>query len=313
MCLRRGNVLKSLRLAFVCAYVAAGGFPSPGTRQAALVGLQKVAGEVTAASGIAGVKRRAALLQRHCFRGTSVLVQHAELWILVVQITRIAEGACTVAAQVVAVGRDHAGTVPAVRAVRDNAVLDKNRASRVAEGPAAADILGIIAKSGIADLYGSPFGVDRSTARRGAVLAEGTVRHGEGPRVGINRATVAPVVALRRISAERAGRDGQCAAVADGAAGGEIIVRIVVVEGRGRDRHRTAVVDGAAARAASEEIGAVPAEVGVADDRRPGIKDGAAAERRIHVEIAFVNGKRAGIVDASATRVADTSFDGEIR
>ena len=113
---------------------------------------------------------------------------------------------------------------------------------------------------------------------------------------------------MRRISAERAARDRQCAAVADGAAGGEIIIRVVVVEGRGRDCHRAAVVDGAAARAVSEEIGAVPAEVGVADDRRPGVKDGAAGERRIHVEIAFVDGKRTGIVDTSAARIADTVF-----
>ena len=48
-----GNGLKSLRLAFIRAHVAAGGFPSPGTRLAALVGLQKVAREVTAAGGIA--------------------------------------------------------------------------------------------------------------------------------------------------------------------------------------------------------------------------------------------------------------------
>ena len=68
---------KSIRLAFVRAHVAAGGFRSPGTRQAALVGLQKVPCKVTAAGGIAGVKRRASFLQRHCFGGTSVLVQRA--------------------------------------------------------------------------------------------------------------------------------------------------------------------------------------------------------------------------------------------
>ena len=59
---RRWNGLKSIRLAFVRAHVAAGGFASPRTRLAALVGLQKVAREITAAGGIAGVKRRAAFL-----------------------------------------------------------------------------------------------------------------------------------------------------------------------------------------------------------------------------------------------------------
>jgi hypothetical protein len=54
--------LKSIRLAFVRTHVAASGFPSPGTRLAALVGRQKVAREVTAAGGIAGVKRQAAFL-----------------------------------------------------------------------------------------------------------------------------------------------------------------------------------------------------------------------------------------------------------
>jgi hypothetical protein len=58
--LRRGNGLKSIGLAFVRAHVAAGRFRSPGTPLAALVGLQKVAREVKAAGGIAGVKRRAA-------------------------------------------------------------------------------------------------------------------------------------------------------------------------------------------------------------------------------------------------------------
>src|ERR1700676_1817244 len=56
---------KSIRLAFVRANVAAGGFPSPGTRQAALVGLQKVPCKVTAAGGIARVECRAPFLQRH--------------------------------------------------------------------------------------------------------------------------------------------------------------------------------------------------------------------------------------------------------
>ena len=145
-----------MRLAFVRAHVAAGGVPSPGTRQAALVGLQKVPCEVTAAGGIACVKRRAALLQRHGLRGTSVVLQRAELGILPIEIPRPAEMTCTVAAQVVAVGRDCAGTVPAVRAVRHNTVLDKNRASRIAESPAAADRLGVVAKSRIADVDGSP-------------------------------------------------------------------------------------------------------------------------------------------------------------
>ena len=45
----------------------------------------------------------------------------------------------------------------------------------------------------------------------------------------------------------------------------------------------------------------------------PGVQDGAAGERRIHIEIAFVDGKRTGIVDTSAARIADTVFDGEIR
>jgi len=300
-------------LAFVRAHVAAGGFRSPGTRQAALVGLQKVPCKVTAAGGIAGVKRRAAFLQRQCFRGTSVLVQRAELGILVVEVPCTAEIACTVAAQVVAVGRDRASTVPAVRAVRDNAVLDKNRASRVAKSPAAADSLGVVAKSRIADLDGSPLAVDGSSARRGAVPGEGTVRNGEGSRIVENRTAVARVVPSRRIVAERAVVDRQCAAVADGATGGEIILSIVGVEGRGRDRHRAAVVDGAAARAVSEKIGAVPNEAGLADGRCPGVKDGAAAERRIQVEKAVVDSKRAGIVDASAARIADTFFDGEIR
>ena len=43
-------------LALVGTHIAAGGFPSPGTRLAALVGRQKVATEVTAAGGIAGVE-----------------------------------------------------------------------------------------------------------------------------------------------------------------------------------------------------------------------------------------------------------------
>ena len=187
----QGNELKSIRLAFEGAHVAAGSFRSSGTPLAALVGRQKVPREVTAAGGIAGVKRRAALLQRHCFRGTSVIVQRAQLGILVVEIPCTAEMACTVAAQVVAVGRDRAGTVPAVRAVRDNAVLDKNRASRVAESPAAADILGVVAKSRIADLDGSPLAVDGSSARRSGVPAEGTVRNGrEGASLALFVAVV---------------------------------------------------------------------------------------------------------------------------
>ena len=44
-------------------------------------------------------------------------------------------------------GRHGAGTVPAVSAIRNNTVLHKKRASRVAESPAAADILGVDAKS----------------------------------------------------------------------------------------------------------------------------------------------------------------------
>src|SRR5580700_5688244 len=192
----QGNELESIRLAFVRAHVAAGGFPSPGTRQAALVGLQKVAREVAAAGGIAGVKRRAACRQRQCFRWTSVLEQRAEIGILVVEIPCPAEIARTVAAQVVAVGRDRAGTVPAVRAVRDNAVLNENRAACVAESPAAADVLGVIAKSRIADLDGPPIAVDGSSARRGRVRAKGTVRNVEGTRIVVNPAAVARVVSL---------------------------------------------------------------------------------------------------------------------
>ena len=150
------HILKSIRLAFVRAHIAAGGLPSARTPLAALVGLQKLPKEVTAAGGIAGVKRWTAYLQRHCLRGTSVLAKRAELGILVVEIPITCKIACTVAAQVVAVGRDRAGTVPAVRAVRDNAVLDENRAARVAESPAAADVLGVIAKGRIADLDGPP-------------------------------------------------------------------------------------------------------------------------------------------------------------
>ncbi len=304
---------KSIRLAFVRAHVAAGRFPTPGTPQAALVGRQKLPCKVTAAAGIARVECRAPLLERHRLSRASVLVQPAELGILVVEISHIAELAGTVAAQVVAVGGDRAGTVSAVRAVRDNTVLDKNLASRVAESTAAADRLGVVAKSRIADVDGSPLAVDGSSARRGAVRAEGTVRNGEGPRRVENRAAVAPVVPARRIVAECAVRDRQCATVADGATEGEIIVSVVGVKGRGRDRHRAAVVDGAAARAMPEKVGAIPIETRVADDRHPGVKDGAAAERCIQVEKAVVDSKRAGIADTSAARIADTFLDGEIR
>src|SRR5580700_4951725 len=190
------HVLKSIRLAFVRAHIAAGGLPSARTPLAALVGLQKVPKEVTAAGGIAGVKRWTAYLQRHCLRGTSVLVQRAELGILVVEIPTTFKITCTVAAQVVAVGRDRAGTVPAVRGVRDNAVLNENRAACVAESPAAADVLGVIAKSRIADLDGPPIAVDGSSARRGRVRAKGTVRNVEGTRIVVNPAAVARVVSL---------------------------------------------------------------------------------------------------------------------
>ena len=81
---RRG--LKSIRLAFVRAHVTAGGFPSPGTRLAALVRRQEVPRKVTAASGIAGVQGRAPSLQRHCLRGTPVAVQSAEVGIRPIEI-----------------------------------------------------------------------------------------------------------------------------------------------------------------------------------------------------------------------------------
>jgi hypothetical protein len=45
------------------------------------------------------------------------------------------------------VGRHGAGAVPAVSGIRNNTVLHKKGASRVAESPAAADILGVDAKS----------------------------------------------------------------------------------------------------------------------------------------------------------------------
>ena len=114
-----GNEHESIRLAFIRAHVAAGGFPCTGTRLAALIRLQKVPCEVTAAGGIACVKRRAAYLQRHCLRRTSIVAQCAKLGILPIEIPWTSEIARTVAAQVVAVGRDCASTIPAVRAVRD--------------------------------------------------------------------------------------------------------------------------------------------------------------------------------------------------
>ena len=49
MGVRRRNALKSIRLAFVRAHVAARAVSSPGTRLAALIGPQKVPYEVTTA------------------------------------------------------------------------------------------------------------------------------------------------------------------------------------------------------------------------------------------------------------------------
>src|SRR5579863_513967 len=130
----------------------AAGFSVVRPRRSALVGCQKVPREVAAAGWITGVNRRTARLQRHCLRGASVALQCAEIGILPIEIPRTAEITCTVAAEVVTVRHDRAGTVPAVRGVRDNTVLNKNRASRVAESPATADVLGAVAKSRIADL-----------------------------------------------------------------------------------------------------------------------------------------------------------------
>ena len=305
---------KSIRLTFVGAHVAASLFRSSGTPLATLVGRQKVLCEVTAAGRIAGVERRAPLLQRHCLRRTSVATERTQLGTLPTEIPWTAEIACSVGAQVVAVGRDRAVTVPAVADVCDDTVLDKNRASRVAESPATTTTsCGVDAKRRIGDLNSSTLAVDRSAARRGAVLAEGAVRNGECPRIVINRAAVASVVPLGRIGVERGAIDGQRSAVADGAASGGIVIRVVAVEGRGRDCHRAAVVDGAAARTVSEEIGAIPTKVGIADSHRPGVEDGAAGERDVRIKIAFVDGKRAGIVDTSAARISDTVFDGQIR
>ena len=86
MGVRRGNGLKSIRLAFVRAHVAASGFPSPGARLAALIRRQKVSCKVTAAGGITGVKRRAACRQRHGLCGPPVAVQSAELGIRPIEI-----------------------------------------------------------------------------------------------------------------------------------------------------------------------------------------------------------------------------------
>lgn len=77
---------KSIRLALVRAHVAAGGFPSRRTWLAALIGRQKVPCEVTAATGAARIKRRAAFPERHGLRGTSVTMEPAELGTLPIEI-----------------------------------------------------------------------------------------------------------------------------------------------------------------------------------------------------------------------------------
>jgi hypothetical protein len=85
-------------LAFVRAHIAAGGLTSARTPLAALVGLQKFPKEITAAGGIAGVKRWTAYLQCHCLRGTSVLAKRAEHGIRVVEIPLTSKIARTVTA-----------------------------------------------------------------------------------------------------------------------------------------------------------------------------------------------------------------------
>src|ERR1700674_4130935 len=93
------------------------------TRLAALIGFQQMTVTSSAASRVARINRRASRENSHRLGIAAVVVQGAEHRVGVIQVAGIAEVACVIAAQVVAIREHGPRAVSSRRAVRDDSVL----------------------------------------------------------------------------------------------------------------------------------------------------------------------------------------------
>ena len=95
-----------------------------GTRITTLVGFQQMALAISAATRVAGINRRASREQRDGLRRSAVVPQSAKLRVNVVPIAVVGEGACSIAAHVVAI-RGHRARAVTAGAMSDDAVLER--------------------------------------------------------------------------------------------------------------------------------------------------------------------------------------------
>ena len=261
---------------FIRPHVAATRVLLVGTRLAALIGGQQLSDAIGAAAGVARIDGRATCGQCHGLRGSAVITQTAELRVGAVQITRFAEIACVIAAQVVSMRGYGAVAVAALEAARDNAVLERHRCSGVTDA-AAGHWRAVTADGAVTDLYGPAFDVEAAAAKDcgGAISGDGAVGDHDCARASVDSSARAACRAARAIPVEGAVVDRQRAAVQDCAPIDEVWSACVLAEGTIVDRQGAVVVDASA----RSRIGAgrVIAGDGAGGDRqRPRIVDTAA-------------------------------------